>query len=244
MSLEIGTEFMKKTQFRYMKESDQHRGVPSPPLQLDYDKTKSLIDLPPPEEVQLDPTPLLKAIGDRRSVRRYSAQPLTLEELSLLLWCTQGVKEVMDSVTLRTVPSAGARHALETYLLINRVQGLNPGLYRFLAIEHKLVEVNLDPQLADEVTRACLNQQFVKTCAVTFIWTAIPYRMVWRYGERGYRYLHIDVGHACQNLYLAAETMEAGVCAIGAFDDEALNRTLGIDGKEQWTIYLATVGKT
>jgi SagB-type dehydrogenase family enzyme len=68
--------------------------------------------------------------------------------------------------------------------------------------------------------------------------------MVWRYGERGYRYLHIDVGHACQNLYLAAETMEAGVCAIGAFDDEALNRALGIDGVEQWAIYLATVGKT
>ena len=227
-----------------MKESDQYRGLPSPSLQLSYDTRKTLIDLPDLKEMQLESTPILKAVKDRRSIRRYSIQPLTLKELSLLLWCTQGVKEVMDSVTLRTVPSAGARHAFETYLLVNRVQGLQPGLYRFLAIEHKLMEVNLDPQLADEVTKACLNQGFVKTCAVTFIWTAIPYRMVWRYGERGYRYLHIDVGHVCQNLYLAAETMGAGACAIGAFDDEALNNALGIDGKEQWAIYLATVGKT
>ena len=244
MSIEIGPEFMKKTQLRFQKTTDQFRGLHSPSLQLEYDETKPIIDLPHPKDIRLKTTDLINAIETRQSIRKYSEQPLKLEELSLLLWCTQGVKEVLrESVTLRNVPSAGARHALETYLLVNRVQSLHSGLYRFLAVKHKLVEVSLDPGLADEVTRACLNQEFVKTSAVTFIWTAVPYRMVWRYGERGYRYLHIDAGHVCQNLYLVAETIDAGVCAIAAFDDEALNSALEIDGKQQWAIYIAALGK-
>ena len=234
---------MEKTQFRYSRESDQGKGLPRPPLELTYDETKAIIDLPEPTDIDVKTTDLVKVIVNRRSVRKYSEQPLTLDELSLLLWCTQGVKEVVDElVTLRTVPSAGARHAFETHLLVNRVQGLYPGLYRFLAIKHKLLEVNLDPSLADKITEACLGQ-YVNKSAVAFIWAAVPYRMVWRYGERGYRYLHIDVGHVCQNLYLAAEAIGCGVCAIGAFKDEDINNLLGIDGKEQFAIYVATVGK-
>ncbi len=78
---------------------------------------------------------------------------------------------------------------------------------------------------------------------MTFAWTVDSYRMTWRYGERGYRYLHLDAGHVCQNLYLAAESVDCGVCAIAAFDDEAANRLLGLDGEEQFVIYFATVGK-
>ena len=235
---------MEKTQFRYLRESDQGKGLPRPPLELGYDETKATIDLPIPTDIEVETTDLVKAIENRRSVRNYSEQPLTLDELSFLLWCTQGVKKVVNEfVTLRTVPSAGARHAFETYLLVNKVQGLHPGLYRFLAVKHKLVEVSLDPSLADKITEACLQQLFVNTSAVTFIWVAVPYRMVWRYGERGYRYLHIDVGHVCQNLYLAAEAIGSGVCAIAAFNDEAINNVLGIDGKLQFVIYLATLGK-
>jgi SagB-type dehydrogenase family enzyme len=141
------------------------------------------------------------------------------------------------------VPSAGARHAFETYLLVNNVEGLAPGLYRFLALSHQLAQVEVETGLADRITRACLDQSHVKRSAVTFFWSAVPYRMAWRYGERGYRYLHLDAGHVCQNLYLAAEVIGAGVCAIAAFDDEALNRLLGFDGEEQFVIYLATVGK-
>lgn len=235
---------MKKTQLRYLGESDQQKGLPRPPLEPGYDETKTIIDLPVPRDIAVETTDLVKAIENRRSVRKYSEQPLTLDELSFLLWCTQGVKEVVNEIaTLRIVPSAGARHAFETYLLVNRVQGLHPGLYRFLALKHKLVEVSVDPSLADKITGACLDQRFVSTSAVTFIWVAVPYRMVWRYGERGYRYLHIDVGHVCQNLYLAAEAIDGGVCAIAAFNDEAINNILGIDGKQQFVIYVATLGK-
>jgi len=210
---------------------------------LAYDKTKRVIDLPHPKEIEIGDINLRAAIENRRSVRRYSKTPLTIEELSYLLWCTQGVKEVIPrSATLRTVPSAGARHAFETYLLVNNVKDLQAGIYRFLAIEHKLIEINTEVSIADKTVEACLGQGFVKTSAVTFIWTAVPYRMNWRYGQRGYRYMHLDAGHVCQNLYLSAISINSGVCAIAAFSDDDMNRLLDLDGEEQFVIYIATVG--
>ena len=83
----------------------------------------------------------------------------------------------------------------------------------------------------------------MKTCAATFIFTAVSYRTYWRYGERGYRYMHLDAGHVSQNLYLAAEAIGGGACAIGAFYDEELNGVLGLDGEEQFAIYVTTTGK-
>jgi len=244
MTSSFGRQFMQQTQYRYMDKPDQDKGLPQPPLQLEYDRSKPLIDLPAPASLALGGIDLRQAIENRRSVRQYTQQPLSLAELSFLLWCTQGVKRVTDRpTTLRTVPSAGARHAFETYLLVNRVEGLVPGLYRFLAIEHKLIEADLTPGLADRMAQACLKQHFVKSSAATFIWSAVAYRMAWRYTERGYRYLHLDAGHVCQNLYLAAGAIGCGACAIAAFDDEAVNRLLGLDGEEQFAIYLATVGK-
>jgi SagB-type dehydrogenase family enzyme len=240
-----GQAFMERTYYQHLERSDQQKGVPPPPLQVGYGQGDVLIDLPQPSGIQVDALDLRRAIEGRVSVRQYAARSLTMSELSYLLWCTQGVKGVEGMhATFRTVPSAGARHALETYLLVNRVEGLAPGLYRFLAIGHKLVEVNLARDIADAITRACWNQQMVKRCAVTFIWVAVPYRMTWRYGERGYRYLHLDVGHASQNLYLAAQSVGSGACAIAAFADEEMNRLLELDGESQFVIYLATVGKT
>lgn len=244
MTLGIGQQFMRETQYQYLGASDQRKGLPQPPLELSYDKARPVIDLPLPADLPAYELDLRSTIENRRSVRRYSRDSLTLEELSFLLWCTQGVKEIIDThAALRTVPSAGARHAFETYLLVNNVEGLEAGLYRFLAIEHKLLQMNTLAGLADAITDACLHQSHVKKSAVTFFWSADPYRMTWRYGERGFRYLHLDAGHVCQNLYLSAAAIGAGVCAIAAFEDEALNRLLGLDGEEQFVIYLATVGK-
>ncbi len=240
----IGKEFMEKTQYKYLEKSDQNKGLPQPPLELDYDKSKEVIDLPSPTETSVSTFYLREAIEGRRSVREYSDEPLTLRELSWLLWCTQGVKEVVGTTaTLRNVPSAGARHAFETYLLVNRVVGLRPGLYRFLATKHKLVEFNSEADLADKITEACYRQSIVKRSAATFIWVAVTYRMRWRYSERGYRYLHLDAGHVCQNLYLAAEATGSGACAIGAYYDDEINGVLGLDGDEKFVIYVATVGK-
>jgi SagB-type dehydrogenase family enzyme len=240
----IGTEFMEKTKFQYLDRSDQSNNVPQPPLEREYDALRPAIDLPRPENIKIKSLDLRKAIEGRRSIRNYSQEPLTIEELSYLLWVTQGVVQVTRGATFRNVPSAGARHAIETYLLINNVSNLAKGsMYRFLAIDHKLVEINTDPGMANRVVEGCLDQDFIRKSAVTFIWTADAYRMKWRYGERGYRYLHLDAGHACQNLYLGAGSIDCGVCAIAAFMDDQMNELLGLDGVEQFVMYVATVGK-
>lgn len=240
----IGREFIKKTRYEYLDPSAQSRGLPQPPLELETHKGGELIELPPPEAFSIPPADLLRVVEQRRSLRRYSRTPLTTEELSFLLWCTQGVKEVLPgSATFRTVPSAGARHALETYLLVNRAEKLEAGLYWYSAMRHGLILLDAGQGLADQLVAACLGQRFVARSAVTFIWTAVRYRMTWRYSERGYRYFFLDAGHVCQNLYLAAEAIGCGACAIAAFSDEAVDQFLNLDGEEQFTLYLATVGK-
>ncbi len=244
MTKSAGREFMHKTKYEAMVQSDQNQGLPQPPLELNYDKSLPLINLPAPDGLDMGTHDLTTVIGNRQSRRRYDMEKsLSLEELSYLLWCTQGVREVLPHATLRTVPSAGARHAFETYLLVNRVEGLNPGLYRFLATPHKLIVENDDDSIADQITAAALNQDMIKRSAVTFIWVADVYRMTWRYVERGYRFLFIDAGHVCQNLYLAAEAINGGVCAIAAFNDDQMNELLDLDGKNLFAIYMASVGK-
>jgi SagB-type dehydrogenase family enzyme len=239
-----GREFMDRTKYHHMGKSDQKKGLPQPPLELPPDPGKPFIDLPGPETLSVPPLDLRTAIERRRSIRTYAREPLTPQELSFLLWCTQGVKQTTSTYwTMRTVPSAGSRHAFETYLLVNDVEGLKPGLYRFLALTHRIQQVDLDPVVSHRITSACFNQQFILHSGVVFLWTAVPYRMTWRYGERGYRDLHLDAGHVCQNLYLAAEAVGCGVCAIAAFDDDLMNGILGINGSDQFLIYLATVGK-
>jgi SagB-type dehydrogenase family enzyme len=241
---DIGRQFMLETTYPYLEESDQSKGLPQPPLAFGADPSQPTIELPDPARLDVPPVSLRALIEQRQTLRSYARVPLSLAELSYLLWCTQGVKAVTDRpATLRTVPSAGARHAFETYLLANRVDGLEPGLYRYLALDHRIAPVNLESGVADAMTDAALAQKHVKNSAVTFAWVAVVYRMAWRYVERGYRYLHLDAGHVCQNLYLAAESIGCGVCAVGAFDDEAMNRMLGVSGEDQFVIYMGTVGK-
>jgi len=243
MMSSIGKEFMEKTKFQYLDRSDQSRNIPQPPLEMEYDASRRVRELPRHDNIKIRSFDLRQAIEGRRSIRTYSQEPLTIEELSYLLWVTQGVVHATPGATFRNVPSAGARHALETYLLINNVGDVPEGIYRFLAIENRLVEVNTDPDIADRVTEGCLGQDFIRKSAVTFIWVADAYRMKWRYGERGYRYLHLDAGHVCQNLYLSAGSLDCGVCAIAAFSDDHMNDLLELDGVEQFVIYIASVGK-
>jgi len=134
-----GREFMEKTKYRYLSRSDQERGLPQPPLELPPNPAARIIDLPEPASLQIPPLDLRTAIEQRRSVRTYVRAPLTLAELAFLLWCTQGVQRVAGTyATFRTVPSAGARHAIETYHLVNDVEGLPAGLYRYLALSHRV----------------------------------------------------------------------------------------------------------
>ncbi len=152
----IGKDFMEKTKFQYLERSDQSRNLPQPELEAEYDTSSPVIGLPSPENIKIRSFDLRHAIEGRRSIRSYSHEPLAIVELSYLLWVTQGVVQVTPGATFRNVPSAGARHALETYLLINNVRDVPDGIYRFLAIEHKLLEINMDPGIADRVTEGCL----------------------------------------------------------------------------------------
>lgn len=240
METTIGQKFLEQTKYQNMDQPDQKRGVAPPPLEQPGVSSEH-IPLPEPSMSTFD---LGKAIAQRQTHRKYDPAPLTLEELSTLLWSTQGVKKVVgNKTTFRTVPSAGARHAFETYLLVNRCDDLEPGLYRYHALDHELSAVRLSEDLASEARAACLNQGSLEKCAVAFIWLAVTERMTWRYGQRGYRYMLLDAGHVCQNLYLAAESMDSGVCAIAAFDDDLMNEFMHVDGQHEFVIYIGTVGK-
>lgn len=236
----IGEEFIEKTKYQYLGPSDQQMRVPQPPLVSPFGTGCEVTQLPDPNRLDSE----LKAIIDKRaSLRSFQKTPLSLDELSYLLWCTQGVKEITKRpVTLRTVPSAGARHAFETYILVNRVNRLTPGLYRFLALEHQIAPFILNNVISDQIQAACM-QTMVTSSAAVFIWVAVVHRMTWRYHQRGFRYLFLDAGHVCQNLYLSAESISCGACAIGAYDDYMINGLLHLDGKNEFVIYLAAVGK-
>jgi len=191
--------------------------------------------------------PLAKAIEQRRSVRKYSPVPLKQEELSFLLWASSWARDFRSTeqmeITFRNVPSAGSRHPLETFLDIRRVEGIKPGLYYYHPVKHCLILYDDSPEIAAKIYEGCMFQEMIPTAAVNFILTAVPYRTVWRYGQRGYRYLYLDAGHIGQNIHLAAEAIDAGACMIGAFLDEAMNDAIGLDGIEEFVIYIASVGK-
>ncbi len=225
--------------------TDQNRRIPPPPIEKPYAPDKNRIELPKIETLKdIGLIDLRTAMMRRKSCRTYSDAPLTLEELSFLLWATQGVKLKLDSGhALRTVPSAGCRHAFETYLCVLNVTGLEKGIYRYLPLEHQLIFNFEIENLERKITKATLGQSFTGDAAVTFIWTAIPYRMEWRYGLAAHKVIALDAGHLCQNLYLACEAIDAGTCAIAAYDQEKMDSLLNLDGKEEFTIYLAPVGK-
>jgi SagB-type dehydrogenase family enzyme len=225
--------------------TDQSLGVAPPPIEKEYAADAERVDLMPPDKFQGLPSVDLRfAIANRRSRRKFSDTPLTLEELSFLLWVTQGVREQSGAGhTRRTVPSAGARHALETYLGVLNVEGLRRGFYRYLPLEHQLVVEYRDKDAAEKIGWAAFQQNWMSGAATVFMWSAIPYRMEWRYGLAAHRVILLDAGHVCQNLYLACEAIGAGTCAVAAYDQELMDQLLKIDGKDEFVIYLAAVGK-
>jgi len=226
-------------------QTDQHRGVPPPPLEKPFPPDAKRVDLVAPGQwTSIRGLDLESALRNRESRRDFKNRPLSLEELSFLLWATQGIRQRAGAGTaLRTVPSAGARHALETYLCVLNVEGLEAAFYRYLPVEHQLLFEFREDQPEKKIVQATLGQSFTGQAAVTFIWTAVPYRMEWRYGAAAHKVIAVDAGHVCQNLYLACEAIGAGTCAVAAYHQELMDRLLRVDGKDEFTIYLAPVGK-
>jgi SagB-type dehydrogenase family enzyme len=223
--------------------SDQTKGVAHPPVQKPLPEGTPIVPLPAPGR-RRPACPLADAVDHRRSIRKYTDEPVDLGALSWLLWSTQGIRKVIrDGVaTLRPVPSGGARHPFETYLFVNRVRGLEPGLYRYLPLDHALARLG-DQIPQEDVTEGCHGQSFAGSCPVCFAWSALPYRTEWRYGPVSHKIILLDAGHVCQNLYLACAAMGLGTCAIGAYDQSRMDALLGLDGEEEMVVYIAPVGK-
>ncbi len=223
----------------------QNTGLPPPPVEKPSPEDKQAVSLPPPKECGFaSDTSLLHAIESRESVRNYTGGPIAPEELSFLLWATQGVRgRPAGGHAFRTVPSAGCRHAFETYLAVFRVAGLGKGVYRYLPLSHAIFQVSENENLERSAADAALGQGFAGSGAVTFIWTAIPSRMEWRYGPAAHKVIAIDAGHLCQNLYLASSAIGAGTCAIAAYNQEKADKLVGADGREEFVVYMAALGK-
>ena len=232
----------KQTDF---SQTDQNRGLDAPPIEKPYSTDALRLDLVKPGGWGNIPgIDLAIAIGNRKSRRVYRQEPLTLEELSFLLWAAQGVRgKARGDHAYRTVPSAGCRHALETYLAVLDVKGLDSAIYRYLPLSHQLLFEFPVERLAEKLVQSVLGQAFAGKAALVFIWTAIPSRMEWRYGLAAHKVIAVDAGHVCQNLYLACEAIGAGTCAIAAYDQEAVDRLVGVDGEDEFAVYLAPVGK-
>jgi SagB-type dehydrogenase family enzyme len=194
------------------------------------------VKLPEPRydsDVSIEET-LLK----RRSVRDYTGESLTLPEVSQLLWADQGIT---DPRGLRTAPSAGATYPLETYVVVGDVENLTKGVYRFHLPHYKLVKV-LDGDLRTELAAAALGQRWVKQGAINIVFTAIYERTTGRYGDRGIRYVHMEVGHLGQNVHLQAVALGLGTVVIGAFRDDQVKEILNLPKDEQ-PLYIMPVGR-
>lgn len=230
-------------------ETDRQKGMPFPDFQKEYDNDAKLITLPEVnKKIQLKSN-VFDCLNDRRSIRKYSDENITMEQLSYLLWATQGIQKVMsnNTTTLRRVPSGGAAHPFETYLIINRVEGLENGVYRYLPLEHKLMFMYVVEEVDSKVDQATPKQpfvpHFVSKSAVIFAWSCIPYRAEYKFDVTAHKKILIDVGHLCQNLYIAAETLGCGTCAIGIYDQKLIDSMLSLDGENEFVIYMAALGK-
>ncbi len=231
--------------------TDQQQGIAQPPLVKECYGSK-IIPLTKKFTHVVKNNDFLELLHNRSSKRKYSDQPLSLDELAFLLWTTQGIKEVIgkkNKATLRMVPSAGARHPFETYLFVNQVEGLEAGLYHYLPMEHKLEFLHTIEDQVNQVSEAYCGQTFFGGAAVSFVWTVIPYRSEYRYGLNAQKYALLDAGHVCQNLYLASEAIGCGACAIGAYEQSLADALLGFESKpsyeneDEFVVYAASVGK-
>ena len=249
LPLEQRRAFLRGTVSNWRLNTDKRRGKTPPPIQKPYPFDAKRLDLIAPDKFKVGSVSVKDAIRNRRSRREFSAASFSLEELSYLLWATQGISKVDRDenggviAQFRTVPSGGARHPFETYLFINRVTGVKPGLYRYLPVEHQLLVIKEDSALGEQVAASCYGQSFTGNSAVTFVWAALPYRTEWKYGTIAEKLVAMDVGHLCQNLYLAVESIHGAVCAVMGYNQSRMDALLGLDGKDEFVIYLAAAGK-
>jgi SagB-type dehydrogenase family enzyme len=239
MNERIGDNFQRKTKY--------FRGKLSGRPLIWHKKPKTYKHYPEAPKIDLGPpsteggTPLWTAIVKRRSFRNFKDQPLSKKDISQLLWATQGITRRAMDFEFRACPSAGALYPVETYLVLNNVTDINPGIYHYAIQSHNLEQLQKgDFRL--KIAQAALDQDMAFAAGAVFVWTALFARAKWKYEQRAYRYVYLDAGHIAQNCALAAVALDLGTCQIAALYDEEVNVLLGIDGQEESVLYMSVVG--
>jgi SagB-type dehydrogenase family enzyme len=238
VSERIGDEFQKLTKY--------YRGQIWSPLDwskepIAYKTYPESKQIPLPNKFPINSLNLVEVLKKRRSIRNYSSEPLEICDLAFLLWASTGVRKQGGDRNFRVAPSAGALYPIETYLIVNNVEGVAEGLYHYNIDLHGLEQIK-QGNFSEAVAHGALEQRMCIDAPVTFIWTAIFERSRWKYKQRAYRYVYLDAGHIAQNLALAATSIGLGSCQIGAIFDEEINEIVGVDGQDESTIYLTVVG--
>ncbi|ABR30754.1 nitroreductase [Thermosipho melanesiensis] len=227
-----------KSNWRAITNTDREKGIEKP----EVEKTCEGVILLP--KFDLGHKSFFQTIKERKSIRRFSNEALSLKELSFLLWTSYGVRKYVETrkVVFRTVPSAGATHPFDVYVMVFNVKGLDAGIYRYSGLKHGLCKVKLG-DFRKSIVDATLGQKFVRESAVVFVLVAVPYRTEWKYKQESYKTIAIDAGHVCQNIYLASTSIDCGTCAIAAYDQEKMDGLIGVDGNEEFVVYFAPIGK-
>jgi SagB-type dehydrogenase family enzyme len=224
-------------------QTDQQLKRPQPPL-VKAPMRQEAIDLPMDfEGIEIE-TDFLTIVNRRSSHRVYTEEEISLKQLSYLLWCMQGVKEIRGRAyaTLRTVPCGGARHPFETYMALRKVEGLQDGLYHYLPMGHKIEFLGPLEDLKGFMGASLMGQVWAAKANIIFYFSIVFYRSEWRYGIHAHRGLMTDAGHITENLYLACTALGIGGCAIGAVDGKLCDEVFGLDGEEESIVYAQPVG--
>ena len=254
-----GKAFQSKTGYRRQAMEDHELDWRSKPPEYKFYPHAPVIALPDParREGELPAPDLWSCVADRRSVRAFGPTPLTLLQLSRVLWAGSGLTSSFITSRgqdfFRAAPSAGALYPIETYVVANRVEHLEPGLYHYRVagmdmLERPMVEGShaleqlRTGDLSNEIRRAALDQPLCAKAGAVLVWTAIFARSVWKYRERAYRYVYLDAGHIAAHVSLAAVAEGLGSCAVAALYDDEANSLLDIDGQEESTLYMTAVG--
>ncbi|MDR2570240.1 MAG: SagB/ThcOx family dehydrogenase [Oscillospiraceae bacterium] len=244
-------DFLKCPDFSIvMAGSDQEKELTQPPLCKSA--TGEIIEISADFDDAIKCDSYTGLLDIRRSERVYDKDtPMTQNQLAFLLWSIQGVQSIKGAnyATLRPVPSGGARHPFETYFLARNVDGLKPGIYHYLPLEHvgeKRVAIELVKEFTEDVD--CVSdmlegQKWASDAPVIVFLSCVAYRAEWRYTVFAHRVVLIDLGHAGQNLMLSAAAMGLGSCCMAAYNQKLCDDAIGLDGYEEYTVYACSVGK-
>lgn len=182
-----------------------------------------------------------QVLKQRKSIRNFQDKPISKGQLAYLLWASTGIQRVEGGYEFRTAPSAGALYPIETYLVVNNVKELEPGVYHYSISSHQLEQLRLG-DFGRRTAVAALGQNMCVTACVVFIWSAVFERCKWKYDQRAYRYIYLDAGHIAENLALAATSLNRGSCEVGALYDDQINAIIGVDGIDESVICMVVVG--